>query len=147
LDKELDLNQLSQLLWSAFGVNREASKMRVIPTSHNRQDLQIFVVLKSGIWQYDAEKDLLNQYVSGNFQAEFGGAPVTLIYVVPTKDGIIGGLHVGLAAQNVGLYCASEGLGNVIKTTGVDLLKGKLPLASGYQIVVIHQVGYPSANY
>jgi nitroreductase len=147
LTQELDLSQLSQLLWAAFGVNREAGKMRTIPTSHNRQNLLIFVVLKSGVWVYEAEKNQLALQLQGDHTKAFGSAPATFLYVVPTADGVVGGLHVGLAAQDVGLTCASLGLANVIKTTGADNLKGKLPLPSGYHTVAIHNVGPPAGFF
>jgi hypothetical protein len=71
---------------------------------------------------------------------------VTLMYIVPTVDGVIGGIHVGLAAQDVGLVCASLELGNVFKTTGADSLGSKLPLPSGFRVVGVHSIGYPSGK-
>jgi hypothetical protein len=144
LPEELELTQLSQLLWSAFGITREAGKMRAIPTAHNRQNLRVFAVLKSGVWLYEAEKNQLTLQLSGNFLEEFGEAPLTLMYAVPTSDGAVGGVHVGLAAQDVGLTCASLGLANVLKTTGANALNGKLPLPTGYQVVAVHSVGRPN---
>ncbi|MDR0549936.1 MAG: nitroreductase family protein [Deltaproteobacteria bacterium] len=143
LSQDLTLEQISQILWAAFGVNREAGKMRTIPTSHNRQNILIFAILKSGVWLYGAEQNLLSLQLAGDFTGEYSSAPLTLIYVTPVNDGAIGGLHVGLAAQNVGLTCASLDLANVIKTTKADALKGKLPLPSGYQIIAVHVIGRP----
>ncbi|MDR1577053.1 MAG: nitroreductase family protein [Deltaproteobacteria bacterium] len=148
VDKTLDMDILSQILWSAFGVNREAGKMRTIPTSHNRQNLKVYAILKSGIYLYDGEAHILTLQSKGDFLPNFSGkAPLVLAYAVPIVDGAIGGIHVGSSVQNVGLYCASMGLGNVIKTTGVELLTGKLTLPEGYKILVIHSIGYPSGNY
>ncbi|MDR2141441.1 MAG: nitroreductase family protein [Deltaproteobacteria bacterium] len=143
----LPLEQISQILWSAFGVNREAGKLRVIPTAHNRQDLLIFAAMANGVWLYEGEKNQLSLKLAGDFTTEFGGAPLTLVYAAPIRDGVIGGVHVGLAAQGVGLYCASAGLANLMKTTGVDILAGKLPLPVGYKIVVVHSIGQPAGNY
>jgi hypothetical protein len=147
LPGELPMDQISQILWSAFGVNREAGKMRTIPTSHNRQNMLVFAVLKTGIWLYEAERNQLVLQLGGDFTGEFSSAPLTLLYVVPVSDGVVGGIHVGLAAQSVGLTCASLGLANVIKTTGSEALKGKLPLPSGFRSLAVHNVGQPSGSF
>ncbi|MDR2422303.1 MAG: nitroreductase family protein [Deltaproteobacteria bacterium] len=147
LPTELPIDQVSQILWSAFGVNREAGKMRTIPTSHNRQNMLVFAVLKTGVWLYEAEKNQLSLQLRGDFTGDFSSAPLTILYVVPVADGNVGGIHVGLAAQSVGLTCASLGLANVVKTTGADYLKGKLPLPSGFHTLAIHNVGQPSGLF
>jgi hypothetical protein len=143
---ELSLDQLSQILWSAFGVNREAGKLRTIPTSHNRQRLTVYAVLSSGVWRYDGERHQLELQLSGDHTDLFGEAPLTLVYIVPTADGPVGGIHVGLAAQDVGLTCASLELGNVLKTTGADSLNPILPLPSGLRVLAVHSIGLPAGK-
>ncbi len=74
-------------------------------------------------------------------RSSFSNAPVTLLYA--DEKGPYAGMHVGAMYQNVGLYCASAGLANVVKATGVDVLRGKLPLPPGYSILIIQNVGHP----
>jgi nitroreductase len=145
-DKDIEPEKIGQILWSAFGVNREAGKMRTIPTAHNRQNVLVFAVLKSGVWLYDALKHQLVKRLDGDFTKDFSGAPLTLLYAVPDSDGAVGGIHVGLAAQDVGLTCASLGLANVLKTTGANTLADKLSLKDQYKILAIHNVAYPKGT-
>ena len=93
------------------------------------------------MYVYDAAKNLLSLALAGDFTKKYGSSPLTLLYAAPNN--VMGGLHAGSAYQGVGLYCASEGLSNVVKTTGADALKGQLPLPSGYEVLVVQSVGLP----
>ena len=55
--QELDLQQISNVLWAAWGYNREDK--RTAPSSQNKQELDHYVVLKSGIYGYDAKNNRL----------------------------------------------------------------------------------------
>lgn len=132
---------LSNILWAAWGVNRADGK-RTVPTSRNRQEMQVFAVLESGVWQYDPAANTLSLALAGDQRGKYGGAPLVLLYSAPF-EAAYGGMHAGSAYQNVGLYCASAGLANVVKTTGVDALKDSLPLPSGYKVLVIQAIGWP----
>ncbi|MDR3320398.1 MAG: nitroreductase family protein [Desulfovibrio sp.] len=133
---------LSNLLWAAWGVNRADGK-RTIPTSRNRQEAIVFVVLKSGVWRYEAVKNTLILVADVDALFSFGNAPLTLIYAALAGDDS-GGMHVGSMYQNVGLYCASAGLANVVKSTGRDALDAlSLKLPSGYKAYVVHSIGWP----
>jgi hypothetical protein len=48
----LDMQTLSDLLWAAWGYNREYK--RTAPSSHNRQEIDLYVFLESGTYIYDA---------------------------------------------------------------------------------------------
>lgn len=93
-DKKLDLQILSNLLWSACGVNRKKGPFgipgRTAATASNSQEIEIYVALKEGTYYYDAPQRLLvpiiaedlRMYAIGQGQANFGDqAPVRLIYV------------------------------------------------------------------
>jgi hypothetical protein len=136
----LTLPQLSQILWAAFGVNRDDGK-RTIPTARDKKELQVYAVLASGVYVYDAEKNVLSRVLEGNFTQEFGKSPLTLLYAGPNNQ--VGAFHAGSAYQNVGLYCASEKLSNVVKGTGADKLKGKFALPEGFEVLVVQSIGLP----
>ncbi|MDR2339401.1 MAG: nitroreductase family protein [Deltaproteobacteria bacterium] len=137
---ELTPAQLSGILWSAFGITRDDGK-RTIPTARGRNELQVYAVLKTGVYLYDAESNTLKLALAGDFTQEYAKSPLTLLYAAPNE--VLGGLHAGSAYQSVGLYCASEGLANVVKVTGADELKGKLKLPSGYEVLVVQSIGLP----
>jgi hypothetical protein len=137
---ELNQNQLSGILWSAFGVNRPDGK-RTIPTARGKNELQVYAVLHSGVYLYIPDSNTLTLALTGDFTKKYGDSPLTLLFAAPNE--ILGGFHAGSAYQSVGLYCAAEGLANVVKTTGKDELKGKLTLPSGYEVLVVQSIGLP----
>jgi nitroreductase len=91
-------------------------------------------VLPEGVYLYDVAKHELSPIVKGDFRKESGMqdfvyiAPLNLVYVLNLKnwqdisrpipeqkrDRWIA-VELGCIAQNVHLYCASEGLGTVIR--------------------------------
>ncbi len=56
--KELPLQVLSNLLWAAFGVNREKAAFskpgRTAPSASNSQEIDLYVALKDGLYLYEA---------------------------------------------------------------------------------------------
>jgi hypothetical protein len=142
--QSLTLQQLSDILWAAFGINREDGK-KTIPTSHGNNEMAVYAVLSSGVYLYDQKTNSLGKILSGDFTMEYGGAPLTLLYAAPT-NGPVGGFHAGSAYQNVGLYCASEGLANVVKTSGVAALKDALKPESDWKVLVVQSIGYPAGD-
>ena len=86
-EKELSLQDLSNLLWCANGVNRPESGKRTSPSAMNKQDVDIYVVLKEGAYLYEAKNHELLPVVSGDYrkntgmQPYVGMAPLNLIYV------------------------------------------------------------------
>jgi hypothetical protein len=139
----LSLQHISNILWCAFGVNRSDGS-RTIPTSHGYKELAVYAVIAKGVYLYDADHNTLTKVLNGDRTLDYGGAPLTLLYSAPTKDGPVGGFHAGSAYQGVGLYCASEGLANVVKTTGANNLAGELPVQEGWPVLVVQSIGFPA---
>lgn len=120
-DRELDRQTLSDLLWAAYGFNREG--MRVVPSANNKQEFTVYVVLKSGVYAYDAKENLLLLKIAGDLREKTGkqdfvkAAPLNLVYVadlnVASRE--TAGTDCGFIAENVYLYCASAGLGTVVR--------------------------------
>jgi hypothetical protein len=83
---ELSSQQLSSLLWAAFGINRPDGK-RTAPSASNRQETDIYVLLKQGVYVYSAASNRLDLVVAediralGGTQAFVKDAPVTLVFV------------------------------------------------------------------
>ena len=72
--KELDRQTLSNILWVAYGVNRDDGR-RTIPTARNAKDLSVYVADKNGVWLYDADKNELKQMTAENIMYAFGTQP------------------------------------------------------------------------
>jgi hypothetical protein len=138
--KPVGMQDLSNMLWAAWGISRPDGR-RTVPTARNRQEALVYVVMGKAAYRYEAADNALVK-VSDADAAVFGPAPVTLAYAAMASDDT-GGMHVGSIYQDVGLYCASVGLANVVKITGRDALDGKLQLPSGYKVYAVQSVGWP----
>jgi nitroreductase len=163
-DKKLSEKHLSELLWSANGMNRDNGK-RTSPAAMNKQAVDIYVVMQEGIYLYDAPENQLTGVAKGDYRKDTGRqafvtvAAVTLVFVADldkfdspsaknkmpdeekTKNAL---LAVGCQMQNVGLYCASEGLGAVVRGYVDQNSFGKLINARPTQKVLCAEtVGYP----
>jgi len=71
-DKEVSLQDLSDLLWAANGVNRPEIKKRTAASAMNAQDVDIYVFMKDGVYLYDAFNHALNPVASGDFRSQMG---------------------------------------------------------------------------
>jgi SagB-type dehydrogenase family enzyme len=149
---------LSNLLWAAFGINRPDGR-RTAPSAMNWQEVSVYVAAPEGVYVYDAKANALNPVVAGDFRAATGtqsyvkDAAINLIYVSDlSKTGpasssdaeIYTAADVGFIAQNVYLYCASEGLGAVVRAS-IDkpALAKTLKLQPSQKIILAQSVGYP----
>ena len=140
-DKAVSAQDLSNLLWAAWGVNRPDGR-RTAPTGRNSQAVEIYVALDSGVWRYDGAKHLLEQVLPGDLRAKVGGAPVTLLFAAPADDKWAGE-HVGSIYQNAGLYCASAKMACVTRVAGAAGLKDSLTLPKGYSVRIALAAGWP----
>jgi SagB-type dehydrogenase family enzyme len=148
-DKELSEQTLSDLLWAAYGFNREGG--RTVPSANNKQEFILYVVLKSGVYVYDAKENILIQKVKGDFRSQTGKqdfvsvAPLNLVYVVDLDKNSAEGaaVDVGFLSQNVYLYCASAGLGTVVRGWfDKEEVKAALQLGEKEEPVLTQTVGY-----
>ena len=134
----LSPQQLSDLLWATWGINREDGR-RTAPTAMNCQDVRLYVALENGVWLNEPEHALV-KVLDGDWRAQMGGGSLTLLYAIP-QGNEWGGAHVGSLYQNAGLFCASAGLGNFVHVSGLHALDGKLPLPEGWKVFIIQTVG------
>ncbi len=160
-DKKLTLQQLSELLWAADGINRPDGK-RTSPAAMAKYAVDIYVVLPEGVYLYDVAKHELTPIAKGDFRKQAGMqdfvyiAPVNLVYVINLKNWL--NLHrpvpnekrdlwihceVGFLAQNVYLYCASEGLGSVVRGYIDEKKLSEVIKVKPEQVVLAHTIGYP----
>lgn len=157
--KPLPLQELSNLLWAADGVNRPESGKRTAPSAMNWQEVDVYVVLKEGAYRYDATSHSLTPIVAGDLREATGrqeftkNAPLNLVYVsdcarMPRASEqdrtIYGAADVGFIAQNVYLYCASQGLAVVVRgMVDREKLGTELKLRAEQRIILAQTVGYP----
>jgi len=149
---------LSNLLWAAFGINRPDGH-RTAPSAQNWQEVSIYVTAPEGVYVYDAKDNVLNPVLAGDVRAATGtqsfvkDAAVNLVYVSDlSKTGdatsaevqMSTAADVGFIAQNVYLFCASEGLATVVRgSIDKPALAKTLHLRPKQKIILAQSVGYP----
>ncbi len=158
-NKELSLQELSNLLWAAFGINRPEEGKRTAPSAMNKQETDIYVAKKDGLYLYDANNNSLIKILGEDIRGATGGqdfvkdAPVNLVYVADylkmgdsskeSKD-FYSAANTGYISQNVYLYCASEGLATVVRGwVDREKLHEAMKLKGRQKIILAQTVGYP----
>ena len=156
--RELPVQTLSSLLWAANGISRPDGR-RTAPTGLNVQDIDVYVMLASGAYRYDAKSNMLELVNPGDHRTAAGkqpfahAAPVNLFYVHDRKRGMkadeantqrYAGIHAGAAMQNAYLFCAKENLATVARANiDYDACAKALKLGPDQRIVLGQSVGYP----
>lgn len=156
-DRDIAPEKLSALLWAAGGVNRPDGR-RTAPTGRNVQDIDVYAMLRTGVYRYNAAEQKLTLVNAGDFRKEAGPqdfchtAPVNLFYVQnldkamkgdETSTARYGGIHTGAIMQNVYLFCAQEGLSTVARGL-IDraVLNGVLKLGARQSVILGQTVGF-----
>lgn len=172
-DKPLSPQELSNLLWAAWGVNRPEGVRgrpgRTAATASNAQEIDLYVVLPSGIYLYDGPAHRLVPKVEGDHRAAVGRrrggamaqAPAILVFVADIAKYASAPLQepglrndeiqksyynvaIGLIAGNVYLYAASAGLTAWFHNCNKPELTTLLKLGPDQRVVYAQTVGHPA---
>jgi SagB-type dehydrogenase family enzyme len=156
---ELSIQDLSDLLWAALGVNREDGR-RTAPSAMNRQEIEVYAVMKDGAYLYNAAEHALQPIVAGDYrdlvkgEQEFENpAPLYLVIVADIEKmgdvtdeqtKMMCAMDAGIVCQNINIFCAATGLATVPRAwMNKDQLKKVLKLSDNKYIMLNNPVGYP----
>jgi SagB-type dehydrogenase family enzyme len=159
---DLSDDQLSDVLWAAWGINRPDEGKHTAPSSNNRQEMSVYAAMKSGLWLYVPETHSIRKITSQDIRKKTGKqdfvahAALDLIYVAdlakagipdPVKAGPeklnSSFINTGFMAQNVYLCCASLGLACVVRGWfDADELAPAMGLPSHQRIIITQTVGH-----
>jgi nitroreductase len=165
--REVPLQDLSNLLWAAFGLTREHAGTGIgIPGSHtaptacNYQSIDVYVGLADGVYLYEPHAHELRGLLPEDIRPSLNvpnqefvmDAPINLMYVADrsrvhgwgeAEYQIFPFADSAFMAENVYLYCASAGLETVIRAM-VDrkLLAEVLRLTPDQLVTFAQPVGY-----
>jgi nitroreductase len=156
--QKLPLPVLSNLLWAAWGVNRSDGH-RTAPSARNSQEMDVYVAMSDGLFLYEPKQHQLQRISAEDIRAATGmndyvkDAAVNLVYVADLTRGNLkdpaaiefySGADTSFLAQNVYLFCASEGL-NVVVRGSIDraALAAKMKLRPDQKITLAQSIGYP----
>lgn len=134
-DRDLTLQQVADLLWSAAGINRPDGHT-TNPTAMNSQEIAVYLFDKNGVYQYDKQNNRLSRVAEGDHRPLVAGtkeftqdfvldAPVSLVMVADIdkfeRGGdmrlVLGACDAGIVTENINLYCAANGLATVTRAT------------------------------
>lgn len=148
---------LSDLLWAAGGINRHDVDGRTAPSAMNAQEVLLYVAMPQGLFLYEPKPHALALVVSSDVRRVTGNqdfvdtAPLDLVFVadhsrmklVPAAQReAYAHATAGAMAQNVYLYCASEGLATVIRAWfDRDALARAMGLQADQQLLLSQTVG------
>lgn len=157
--RPLPAQVLSNLLWAAQGVNRSDTGKRTAPSARDWREIDVYVFVREGVSVYEPATHSLRRVSDKDLRALTGTqdfpatAPLNLVYVadlarmVDASDDnkrLYSATDAGFIAQNVYLYCASAGLGTVVRgSVDREALGAALGLKGNQQIILAQSVGYP----
>jgi SagB-type dehydrogenase family enzyme len=158
-EKEFSLQEISDLLWAAYGVNRTDEKRRTAPSARNVQEFDIYVLLKDAAYRYDAFENKLafvteeNLIPIAGMQDFVATAPLILVFVADFSKysdkmdeqtrNIYAGIDCGYISQNVYLFASSENLATVVLgSVHKDKLKDALKLNENQKVILAQPVGF-----
>ena len=168
--EKLPPQTLSNLLWAAFGVNRDKGPFegpgRTAASASNSQEIDLYVALPEGVYLYEAAPHSLTPVVAGDFRRRSGrrsaaSAPVNIFYVVdiakykkaPFQEPGLKDTEVqksyyyvatGLIAQNVYLFAASQGLAAHFHNCDKQNTPEEFKLRPEQRVLFSQTVGYPA---
>ncbi len=119
----------------------------------------MYAVTKDAVYLYNAQEHTLIPTVAGDIRAQTGRqpfvatAPLNLVYVADyakmgessnESKALTSGADTGFIAQNVYLYCASQGLATVVRgNVDKPALEKAMQLRPDQRVVLAQTVGYP----
>jgi nitroreductase len=153
--------ELANLLWAAFGINRPDIGHRTAPSAMNSQEIDLYVAMRDGVYLYEPKPHQLKLIVDRDLRGKTSGqafgtnAPVTLIFVAdlsrlekaqPETRIIYANFDAGCICQNIYLFCASEGLATVVHDLDRAPLINAMNLGPEQRIIMAQAVGWPEVK-
>lgn len=154
--KTLTDQQISNILWAAYGFNR--ADKRTVPSAMNCQEFSLYVFNSYGVYRWNDKTNELVFIEKGDFRKLTGGqdyvasASMNIVYVADyAKMQSIGTdgrdnmayADCGFIAQNVYLLCASENLACVIRGyVDKDAVAKLLRLPSTEKVILSQSIGF-----
>ena len=165
--KELSLQQISEILYCAYGFNDPKSGHRTVSSGMSVFPLDIYVVLPKGIYHYEPKENILKALKKGDYMEKTGrqdfvkDGSMTLIFYSNTDKKLDNekimkfyegtpketrnqwaDIEVGFACQNIYLYCTSENLKSCVRAwCDGEFFKKECGLPDNYRFVLVHSIG------
>ncbi len=169
-DSPLSLQEISNILWAACGVNQISKKEKTIkrtaPSACNSQEIKVYVAIEQGVFLYDERAHTLKQTIKSDIREYIGtqkmmqSAPLALIFVsdyakltnLVFTDDIrkmkTSAVDTGFISQNVYLYCAAANLSTaVLGLVDRGMLEEMLNLNTFEKVVYTQVIGKTQEDF
>ncbi|MDL2240677.1 nitroreductase family protein, partial [Bacteroidales bacterium OttesenSCG-928-K22] len=159
--EHVSLQDLSDILWAANGINRENEGKLTSPTARNSQDIEVYLCRPQGVYLYNNQKHILEMVSDVDLLnlleiSRATGAKDMLLIVAdmakyngydPKGDNKhfyeMGAVDAGIVSQNISLMCAAANIATVPRAMMVhkDIQK-ILEFGANKVIWLNHPIGY-----
>ena len=155
--KDLSIEDISNLLWAASGINRPDGK-RTSQTARNCQEIDVYLINKDGAYLYVPADNILKPIYTGDLRSSVAAgqdfvnaAPISLVIVGDVaKFGAENDRTIkmmwcdgGIVSQNINMFCAGYNLATVTRATMDEkVLREALKLKDSQHLLLNNPVGY-----
>jgi SagB-type dehydrogenase family enzyme len=158
--KPLPQQELANILWAAFGINRPETGGRTAPSAMNMQEIDVYAAVADGLFRYEAKSHSLKKIMGKDIRELTGKqpfvkeAPLNIILVADySRAGkmpdtaarkLYAVADAASISQNIYFYCASEGLATVVRGSVDKISLGMtMQLKPEQEVIFAQSVGYP----
>lgn len=156
-DKELSMQDISNLLWATMGVNRPNGNLTA-PSCLNKQEIRLFAFTQASAYEYMPDKHTLRHVADGDYRHLVAGgqefvnsAPLCLVMIADmdkfgstdARSMTMVAIDAGIVSENVCVAAAGLGLATVPRATmDNDGIKKVLGLNERQIPLMNNPVGY-----
>lgn len=157
--KDLSLQEMSNLLWATFGINREENKKRTAPSAMNCQEIDIYVATSNGVYLYNAQTHELKLITQGDHRKSFGTQDFvkqsSIVFALiadynktrkemdKQKRINYAFIDAGYISQNIYLFAAANNMATVaLGSFDQNEIDKIIHLTSEQQIIITQPVGF-----
>ncbi|MCM1377019.1 MAG: SagB/ThcOx family dehydrogenase [Clostridium sp.] len=158
----LSLQQISNILWAACGMNRPEEGKFTNPTAMNTQEISVYVFDNEAAYLYIPQTNVLRKVAPGDHRDLIAGtaafnqdfvkdAPISILIVADygkfempdDRSKQMALIDGGIVCENINLYCIANGLATVPRATmDVAALTKLLKLTEKQLPILNNPIGY-----
>lgn len=158
---DLSIQDLSDLLWAATGLNRPDENKTTASSAMNTHDIDVYVFMKDAVYIYNLDDHTLDPVLDGDYRDNIITRPLPAECSPPVQMMLVSdisrfsrggpemkiewaGIDSGIVSQNISLFCAATDLcTRPMSSIKKDEIKRLLQLGDEQLVMLGHPVGYP----
>jgi len=156
---KLNLQDISNLLWAANGINRPESKKRTAPSARNVKDIDVYICTEDGVFLYEPGNHSIiliregdYRLIVSNTQPNMAKAPLFCILVsdysrfpasTDSNKNFWATADAGIVSQNISIFCSGMNF-HTRPRAQMDhkKLRDVLKLKDSQRLILNHPISY-----